>query len=86
MTQEILQQLVLPRRQLHLAIAARHLARAVRTLSPARPVWRQRAARVVSQEAVGPDHLRLALDVPLPFAAAVPGQFVQLRLPAPTAS
>lgn len=52
-------------------------------MSPARPVWRQRAARVVEQESVGAGHSRLVLDVPLPFAAAMPGQFVQLRLPAP---
>ena len=52
-------------------------------MSPARPVWRQRAARVVEQEAVGAGHSRLELDVPLPFAVAAPGQFVQLRLPAP---
>jgi dihydroorotate dehydrogenase electron transfer subunit len=52
-------------------------------LNPARPVWRQRAARVVGHEAVGSGHHRLELEIPLPFAAAAPGQFVQLRLPAP---
>lgn len=53
-------------------------------MSPARPVWRQRAARVVRQEAVGAEHFRLELEVPRPFAAPAPGQFVQLRLPAPS--
>jgi dihydroorotate dehydrogenase electron transfer subunit len=52
-------------------------------VSPTRPVWRQRAARVVRQEAIAAGHFRLEVEVPLPFAAARPGQFLQLCLPAP---
>jgi dihydroorotate dehydrogenase electron transfer subunit len=50
-------------------------------VNPARPVWRPSAARVVHQEAVGADQYRLELAVDPVFAAATPGQFVQLRLP-----
>lgn len=52
-------------------------------MSPARPAWRQRTARVVHQEAVAAGHHRLEIEVPLPFAVPAPGQFVQLRLTAP---
>jgi len=48
--------------------------------------WRQATARVARQVAYGAGHYWLDLDVPAAIALPLPGQFVQILLPAVSAS